>query len=240
MMISRKILGGVVAGASVALLASVGSASAAVVIDAVFPATSAQTAPFTLLNLGTSSTPNELVRTTPFTAGGIGISFSGGTTAPSGEYAGTVSGNAATPYGSANTNTNYLVAGGGGGSVTLTYSAPQTSLSILWGTVDTGDTRNLLTTLNVGGFSIDGSAVFADANSFCHNCITDGNGDVYLTLTGLNPFTTATFSDAGANSFEFNVAAVPEPATWLMLILGFATVGFAAYRGKSRGALRLV
>jgi hypothetical protein len=35
------------------------------------------------------------------------------------------------------------------------------------------------------------------------------------------------------------VAAVPEPSTWAMMILGFAGVGFMAYRRKSQGALRL-
>jgi hypothetical protein len=33
---------------------------------------------------------------------------------------------------------------------------------------------------------------------------------------------------------------VPEPSTWAMLILGFAGVGFMAYRRKGQGALRLV
>lgn len=33
------------------------------------------------------------------------------------------------------------------------------------------------------------------------------------------------------------VAAVPEPSTWAMLILGFAGVGFMAYRRKSKPAL---
>jgi len=32
------------------------------------------------------------------------------------------------------------------------------------------------------------------------------------------------------------VAAVPEPSTWAMMILGFAGVGFMAYRRKSHGA----
>ncbi|WP_187399381.1 PEPxxWA-CTERM sorting domain-containing protein [Bradyrhizobium paxllaeri] len=36
------------------------------------------------------------------------------------------------------------------------------------------------------------------------------------------------------------IAAVPEPSTWAMLILGFAGVGFMAYRRKSQAALRLV
>jgi PEP-CTERM motif len=34
-----------------------------------------------------------------------------------------------------------------------------------------------------------------------------------------------------------SVAAVPEPSTWAMMILGFAGVGFMAYRRKSKPAL---
>jgi hypothetical protein len=38
----------------------------------------------------------------------------------------------------------------------------------------------------------------------------------------------------------FTVAAVPEPATWAMMILGFAGIGFMAYRRKQNGpALRV-
>ncbi len=37
----------------------------------------------------------------------------------------------------------------------------------------------------------------------------------------------------------FTVAAVPEPSTWAMMILGFCGIGFMAYRRKN-GALRLV
>jgi hypothetical protein len=33
------------------------------------------------------------------------------------------------------------------------------------------------------------------------------------------------------------VADVPEPSTWAMLILGFAGIGFMAYRRKSKPAL---
>jgi hypothetical protein len=35
---------------------------------------------------------------------------------------------------------------------------------------------------------------------------------------------------------EFNVAAVPEPSTWAMMILGFAGVGFMAYRSRNQTA----
>ena len=36
------------------------------------------------------------------------------------------------------------------------------------------------------------------------------------------------------------VAAVPEPSTWAMMILGFAGVGFMAYRRKAKRALAAV
>jgi hypothetical protein len=43
---------------------------------------------------------------------------------------------------------------------------------------------------------------------------------------------------AGLTGTDFAVtAAVPEPSTWAMLILGFAGIGFMAYRRKSKPAL---
>jgi hypothetical protein len=35
----------------------------------------------------------------------------------------------------------------------------------------------------------------------------------------------------------FEVAAVPETSTWAMMLLGFAGVGYMAYRRKSKPAL---
>ena len=37
-------------------------------------------------------------------------------------------------------------------------------------------------------------------------------------------------------SLETSVAAVPEPATWAMMILGFAGVGFMAYRRRQNSS----
>jgi hypothetical protein len=39
---------------------------------------------------------------------------------------------------------------------------------------------------------------------------------------------------------EAMTAAVPEPSTWAMMILGFAGVGFMAYRRRPTGSLRIV
>jgi hypothetical protein len=38
-------------------------------------------------------------------------------------------------------------------------------------------------------------------------------------------------------TFSATVSAVPEPSTWAMMLLGFAGIGFTAYRRKSKSAL---
>lgn len=56
-----------------------------------------------------------------------------------------------------------------------------------------------------------------------------------FTLTG----TYTIRGDSGSGSFTI-ASPVPEPSTWAMMILGFAGVGFLAYRRKRNGsALRL-
>ena len=39
------------------------------------------------------------------------------------------------------------------------------------------------------------------------------------------------------NGLFGSISAVPEPSTWAMMILGFISVGFMAYRRKSKPAL---
>jgi hypothetical protein len=46
-----------------------------------------------------------------------------------------------------------------------------------------------------------------------------------------------TFTVAAVPDGTFPVAAVPEPSTWAMMLLGFAGIGFMAYRRKSKPAL---
>jgi hypothetical protein len=66
-----------------------------------------------------------------------------------------------------------------------------------------------------------------------------------LTLVGPNEFTV--FVDGADPAFlhtlvidvTTGVAAVPEPSTWAMMILGFFGVGFMAYRRKSKPTFRL-
>jgi PEP-CTERM motif len=81
-----------------------------------------------------------------------------------------------------------------------------------------------------------------------------GNGEITIDFGGPQTFTlngttfTLTVDDVtlsnGHDSAQIDgviaVAAVPEPSTWAMMILGFFGVGFMAYRRNARPALRLV
>lgn len=72
---------------------------------------------------------------------------------------------------------------------------------------------------------------------------TFGGGSV---ISGLDTFFLSSgsilFTPFGAGTLTFEsslntVAAVPEPSTWAMLLLGFAGLGFMAYRRKTVPAL---
>jgi hypothetical protein len=47
------------------------------------------------------------------------------------------------------------------------------------------------------------------------------------------------FTDGNWAGNAVAVSAVPEPSTWAMMILGFAGIGFMAYRRKNTPTLRL-
>ena len=170
-----------------------------------------------------------------------------GTSGLSGLFIGN-QGNDTSPFGFGNDSRVYLAAGGGngtiGGTVALSGFAPSNSLGLLWGTVDDGDTRNRIQTIGPGGSDIITGAMVLTA---CHDqgftCV-DGQTNVFLRINGLDTFTSAKFTDRDANSFEFVplASAVPEPATWAMMILGFFGIGGLAMAKRRREgqAFRLV
>jgi hypothetical protein len=76
---------------------------------------------------------------------------------------------------------------------------------------------------------------------------TLGNGSNFFlaTVTGGSIITQGSLVTSGnMDSFQQvrvdTVSAVPEPSTWAMLIIGFAGIGFLAYRRKGEPQLRMI
>jgi hypothetical protein len=163
-----------------------------------------------------------------------------GTTALSGLFIGNQSGIDTSPFGLSDNSRLYLSAGGGGGNVLLTSQiGVQNTITMLWGTVDAGEWRNRIVTS--GGDIITGDKVLEACGDDCSSEHTN----VLLRITGLADFTYANFSDRDNNSFEYvpvAVAAVPEPSTWAMMILGFCGIVFMGAKRRREGgsAFRLV
>ena len=82
-------------------------------------------------------------------------------------------------------------------------------------------------------FGLDTSG-FANVTDACGAVAVGADCNTYEFWDGIHP--TAAAHMAIANAFVA-VATVPEPSTWAMLILGFAGIGFLAYRRKSKPAL---
>jgi len=177
---------------------------------------------------------------TGITAGAVdNLTFSSG--GPnSGIYAGYVSPSiAASPFSAIGQSTRvFFNAGGGGGFVQLNYlGSALTDLIVLWGTVDSGTTRNRIQFgIGMGAQVVTGDDVLgACSASFGAGACGDGDHNALVRISNLDPFLVARFSDATLNSFEFNVRAIPEPATWAMMVLGFFGIGFVAVRRRKAG-----
>ena len=72
-----------------------------------------------------------------------------------------------------------------------------------------------------------------NCQGFGGSAVLAAPGDYYLNLSGTGGGT------AGYGG-TLSVAAVPEPSTWAMMILGFFGVGFMAYRRRTQNAFRIV
>jgi PEP-CTERM motif len=90
---------------------------------------------------------------------------------------------------------------------------------------------------DVLGLADNGTSMYAIAGTTVYS-VNLSNGD--LTSVGnYGALDGGALGDAyGAAFVNESVSAVPEPSTWAMMLIGFATVGFGAYRRTARARVR--
>jgi hypothetical protein len=93
-------------------------------------------------------------------------------------------------------------------------------------------------TENIDFFTANGRTEFiADSDSFFSDTLALTNGPYFTGTTSDPTFVPGTYGIAGDSLTITDIsAAVPEPSTWAMMILGFFGIGFMAYRRKQNGS----
>ena len=236
--------------AGCAVVALTGTAHATVV------ATASLYAPWTVSGAATVVDVSGVAATSNSTIVQPGYSITFSTYAGQGVVHGSASGNYALPvagtfngsltyltggYGSAqttdpNASGNYLSTGVG--SIAITFSTAETSLALLWGSVDTYNSLNFLDAHGNVLDTLTGSSVQSLAHNFASDGFQGANGSAYVTATDSTPFTTVQFVST-APSFEFagvvattGTFSVPEPVSLSLFASGLFMAGLARRRRR--------
>jgi PEP-CTERM motif len=139
---------------------------------------------------------------------------------------------------------NPTVGTGGIGTLVLDFASPPTGITILTGTALANDFVSFTET--VDGISFTTPLADVSLISLFNTTLTDivasttngrGRGSVTLSEPDLIniPMTYTLgvpFTEFGTISVTNTVTAVPEPSTWVMMILGFLGLAFAASRKR--------
>jgi hypothetical protein len=170
------------------------------------------------------------------TAGGDTWSLLSGT---AGVAVGTTPNVSAAPFG----ETTPYMAVEGGGTEQVVFGTAQTSIKIYWGSIDASEPGTPSAgnvngfSITVDGYTLTGSDLVALYGAHGDGSHTDPLANEWVTISGLGSFTTAEFTSS-KNAFEFSLgSSVPEPATWAMMMLGFAGLGYAAFRRNSKAQM---
>lgn len=140
----------------------------------------------------------------------------------------------------------YLASGDGFGTTIHLhdYAGEQaTGFQVEIGTIDAQATTGSGTNwICAGSFCLSGADLIGYVPSW------DLGRDLSVTVTGLDPFTSMDFSNSPASVEEVAALSVfrtpipippaaPEASTWVMMFLGFLSLGYAAYRRPCHAAI---
>jgi PEP-CTERM motif len=122
------------------------------------------------------------------------------------------------------------------GSFFAVNNVPVTLVSLINGKSSTGGGSD-----QIGFFEAsNGTETILDfAKSYFNDSLSVGSNPYFTGSLSDPTFKPGFYSSANGESLTITdiTAAVPEPSTWAMMILGFLAVGFMAYRRKSQAML---
>lgn len=178
---------------------------------------------------------------------GLALSGSGYTIHAGGSAANDGNGAAPAISTTAYDSTSYLAVQNGSAIVSSsTTGTLYNTLTFYWGSIDT---YNSLDLLDANGNSILGGTLINTANYGSSLGVGSGDQTSGATNRMVTIYSTTAFSKVSFNStsaaFELDnvklsTSAVPEPATWGMMILGFGAVGFAMRRRQATVAQTMI
>lgn len=135
-----------------------------------------------------------------------------------------------------------------GGPVTITWTAPSAGSIVLASSVwyahsivtRSDDIMALLNGNSIGSATVTNGITRANQLALANGMFTVAAGDVVtfsFTKTAGQQFGSIAGISATINFTPRAVSGVPEPAAWMMMILGFGMIGAAVRRGGERIAL---
>ena len=119
-----------------------------------------------------------------------------------------------------------------GGSAVLSFSSPVSTYSFLWGSPDSGNMLDILTSTGVESYSGSSFKTLVGATGDGLNSFSR-----VFTMTGVGSQTISSITFKSSNiAFEVATAPIPEPETYALMLAGLGAVGFMARRRRAAQA----